>query len=435
MSLTFLQAKNFLHRYAANGVSALDPRVAERINEASHRLFSLTNFVGKRVRYIFNASQATITLPHHLETVLGVSVNGSTQYQMRNEWFEYLEGGPGALNPASFNIHGMVDRGDGYPTFADLCGPGYLKVYADLPEAVSTSLIIQGIDENGNEVMTQDINGNWISGETIAINNATPAVSTNQFAEITAIIKPVTNGYVRIYQQTAAFVPGPPVLTDASGNATGSSQQVFAAAAPLPNGSPTRVYLLIENTGTAPLYVDFDTPATVSKGQKVLPYGGALVYGEGFTPFGAVNILGTAGQPFVAKQGVLTSVSSQVGVAIITPEEMVPNLRRYLIPGIPCDNGGRGASSRSARIVALCQRRWLPVSRDNDLVYPANLGALKHMLLSIEKEERNDFQNAQLHEAQAKKILTDELKQSIGPVSQTLNIQVQGFTSPHHQMM
>lgn len=103
-------------------------------------------------------------------------------------------------------------------------------------------------------------------------------------------------------------------------------------------------------------------------------------------------------------------------MSILHPDETNPSYRRYEIPAL---RGTCGASIDSEedstrQVIVMAKLRYLPVKRGTDFLVIENIGALKHMLLAINSEEKNDFVVAQQFEAKAEKILGDELQNHIG---------------------
>lgn len=432
--LTLEQARQYLHPHIAGGVSVNDPRVVVRINEARERLFNLTDFKEKKARYSFCAYQNCITLPRDLETVIAARVDKAATH-IRPVWFEYQDNGPGLSESDSLFQQNAMDRGDNWPCFRDICAATVLRVYADLPEDAGAKLTVLGIDDStGLEVMT-NVAGVWQMGEQIGINNAAPQNSTTTFRRVTGIRKPRTNGPVRLYSVVeGASTPG--------SNVTVLSGSVITLSTPTPwNGTPigsVTVYGTYDKEGgsfgnmtlysdsgrTTQIYThtfsgseDFDSVVisfTWASRTFAATFGNLLALGDGANNF----VLTRTYVADVTVPDVLTLLG------IFHPDDMVPSHRRYYIPGIETI---QSSSSNGVPVSAICTRRYLPLRRDNDLVFPGNIAALKNMVLAIEFEARGNVQTAAMHEARAIAYLRKELKQHYGAGQvATLNIQMGG---------
>lgn len=99
-------------------------------------------------------------------------------------------------------------------------------------------------------------------------------------------------------------------------------------------------------------------------------------------------------------------------IAYYESDETLPIYRRYLIPGLEqagnCQNTSTDCCENKS-VTVIAKLRHIPVSNDNDFLILQNIGALKLMVMAILKEERNLFQEALGYEAQAVKLLQDEL--------------------------
>lgn len=198
MKLTLARAKEQLRRFALTGLCATDPRLVEQINNARERLMGMeTRWKGMVRRFVFNLNNGCITLPREILTLEGAQICG-TRLPIRNHWFEVQDGGPGNLDNSCLSV--LQDRGDGHATFVDICAgsPRLVRVYCDVEEAAGARILIQGFDSDGNRVQTSDA-GSMVDGEYVSLNNTTPQTSTTLFSSIDGIVKPDTNGFVRLY--------------------------------------------------------------------------------------------------------------------------------------------------------------------------------------------------------------------------------------------
>ena len=100
---------------------------------------------------------------------------------------------------------------------------------------------------------------------------------------------------------------------------------------------------------------------------------------------------------------VLTDADDTV-LGTYEPGETNPSYRRYKV-GTPPDGKD---------VEALCSRRHVPIVADTDLVFPANMGALKHGLIAMRLEESSDLQTSLAHFQQAYALLNNELRRLRG---------------------
>ena len=121
---------------------------------------------------------------------------------IRNGWYEFLGEGPGIVDSDDSIGKNMIDRGQAV-TFDDITGLGkQIRVYADLAVDAGKVITFQGIDNNGNWILTNSGNTN---GEDVTLV-APPAyaVTTHSgfWSAITAVVKAATKGVVRVYEYT-----------------------------------------------------------------------------------------------------------------------------------------------------------------------------------------------------------------------------------------
>lgn len=183
----------------ALNVCASSTEVRSIANEAHRRLVAKGKWYGTTGRYrICTSSEGCLTWPRQIETIEGWQLCSSPG-ELRNQWFEFQSNGPGLLTYEQ-GIAGnlLVDRGTRV-TFDDIYGTDKkIQVVADVTEDADARILILGYDENAQWIRTQD-SGEWIDGEYVDIST-TPQYTTNFFTNITGIIKPATNGAVRIFE-------------------------------------------------------------------------------------------------------------------------------------------------------------------------------------------------------------------------------------------
>lgn len=186
------------------GTCGTDPQVRDYINQATEVFMNWpAKWVGtyQRIR-ICADPKGCITWPRQIATIEAWAECDCPGI-IRNQWFEFQANGSGLLDSTDNVGLTLLDRGQAC-TFDDITGDDkVLKVYADLAEAADAYLIAQGYDQNNNWIQTEypALSGIYIDGERILIST-TPQTSTKIFKQgsPTAILKPVTNGPVRLFQ-------------------------------------------------------------------------------------------------------------------------------------------------------------------------------------------------------------------------------------------
>lgn len=103
----------------------------------------------------------------------------------------------------------------------------------------------------------------------------------------------------------------------------------------------------------------------------------------------------------------LVSDSTTSTLGVYQPGETVPDFRRYYV--IDADYK---ADDETTAVVALCQRQFVRLVSDHDLVWPSLLGALKHGCLSIHFENESDLARSGVHFDTAIKLLNNQLRAS-----------------------
>lgn len=193
------------------GMSITDARYIERINLCQQELMMELDIPGVVDRWLFRVDQASglIALPHELDRLMQVTVD-DVPLTIVSPWYEFVQYGPGVEDDYDARgnlqrcwIDVVKDRGE-MPTVKPIpdavnvpTGPWVLRVYATVAETAGAVLNIQGLDTDGLIIRT--LATTWYNGLNVAIDIGVPYTETTQeFSKITGIVKPVTNGYVRL---------------------------------------------------------------------------------------------------------------------------------------------------------------------------------------------------------------------------------------------
>jgi len=182
-----------------------DARLTDLINRACERLLYEMKSVGTFSRYRVCVNNACITWPRQIETIEAYAVCGRPG-TVRNGWYEFLENGPGVQSATSCNGNQLIDAGESV-SFENIIGTGKkIAVSVDVTEDAAATILLQYYDSSGQWVRTQP-GGTWIDGEEITL----PATGAFAYTSLevmpnglTRVIKPVTNGIVRLWEYDVA---------------------------------------------------------------------------------------------------------------------------------------------------------------------------------------------------------------------------------------
>lgn len=181
-------------------MSGTDARVTDYINEAQERLLYKGKWAGTYARYVVTSSNGCITWPRQLETIESVAIDERPAV-VRNEWFEFLESGYGLLDSGDSDSLTLVDRGEA-ATFSDIAGKDKkLRLYTSVTADAGVKVLLLGYNEDGEWIRSLDSSTNtYHDGEYVTLT--TTFVDTNShFTVVTGVQKPVTEGYVKVYEK------------------------------------------------------------------------------------------------------------------------------------------------------------------------------------------------------------------------------------------
>lgn len=154
--------------------------------------------------------QPFITTPNGIESVLGgvydpiclgvtdpnvVQRCFSSPIPVRNGWYEFASGGPGA-ECCTDGAKGIIRVEGQFTTFVDWADPRQLTIVPERDESPGGKIIFRGY-RNGAKIYTLD-DGNWIEG--LAVDFTNVPVTPNQLFDEPPyqVIKPVTKGRLLI---------------------------------------------------------------------------------------------------------------------------------------------------------------------------------------------------------------------------------------------
>lgn len=390
---TYGSVKEQLARVTQNGMCATDPQLLARTNEAQERLLNKGLYAGTYGRYSVCVYGGCITLPREFETVLGYNYDGAAA-QVYNQWYEFMANGPG-MSPAGA-WRQLQDRGF-VPSFRPLDSQRYIRVYTDLIEDSTSTILFRGSDTYNNRIQTQE-DGAYIEGERLNLSAGSGNSSVLVSGFTGAIIE--GNGVYAFYTTLGSH----PAYKNLNG------------------------WTLV-NVGDGWKFLDADeTEQTSSLTDTAYPW--QTTYYESLTltelPRTTVNafrsidaINKTATKGWVRVYAVDPTTGAEYCIAILAPDETLPQYRRYAIPGHERQEG--------VNVTVLAKRKFIPVITDDDDLIVTNLGALKMMAIAIEKEENNNLDDAMKYEEKAVELLREELKEVEGANIGRPQIQMEAF--------
>lgn len=184
------------------GMKQTDARVIDYVNEAIQRLLPKGKWVGTTARMKFCTYNRCITFPRQVEAVEAYTAD-DIPGTITNDWYEFLPTGPGRITCSDGWSDILISRGFA-PAFDDIRTTGNkLWVRSDQVETTGLQIRLLGYDKNGNWVRTSQA-GAMADGELVDITGA-GAITVTEWRSggLTAVLKPVTAGYVSIWEVDA----------------------------------------------------------------------------------------------------------------------------------------------------------------------------------------------------------------------------------------
>jgi hypothetical protein len=378
---TYGSVKEQLARVTQNGMCATDPQLLARTNEAQERLLNKGLYAGTYGRYSVCVYGGCITLPREFESILGYNYSG-VPAQVYNQWYEFMANGPG-IAPAG-DWKRLIDRGY-VPCFRSLEAQKYIRVYTDLIEDATSTILFRGSDTYNNRIQTQE-NGAYIDGERLNLSagSGNSSVLASGFVAASSEANGVYAFYTTINSKPAyKNLNGWTIVND------GSIWQFLAPDGAVETSSPSN--------SAYPWQVGYDFADVML---TELP----RTTVNAFRSIDAINKTATKG--WVRVYAVDPTTGAEYCIAILAPDETLPQYRRYAIPGFESEEG--------ATVTVLAKRKFIPAVTDDDDLIVTNLGALKMMAIAIEKEENNNLDEAMKYEQKAVELLREELKEVEG---------------------
>ena len=227
MLYTLGDARTALRRFVDNGTCD-NNLVDDKINDALERLTDAEDFEAMRKMIRISVCNRAFALPYNVEKVLWVDIDG-TPARTFGLPYQFLSSGPGDLDTRCGGscYKDLVDKGDDWPVQFDVpkqyeytdpvngevstIYPNGLPLVAFCTESadVGTTIRVRGFSHDAVEIGAginpgEDITAQlWPGGTEGTIVRAPGTtgftVSTNEFQDVSRIIKPQTQGYITLY--------------------------------------------------------------------------------------------------------------------------------------------------------------------------------------------------------------------------------------------
>lgn len=203
MLLTFGQAYDVVKA----GVKPICDRtkILALVNEACPRLLYKGKWVGCYGRLAVDVRNGLITWPRELATIEGWVLDDEP-LSVKNEWYEFLDSGPGLLEETDTHSNlvlpdrGIVPHGGWKLPSTTALNVG---VKCNHGNDTGSRVLIRGF-QGTREVVTLD-GGSWITGEYVTLGASGSTVwTTNTFTRLNGVQKPETDGYVDLYADQAS---------------------------------------------------------------------------------------------------------------------------------------------------------------------------------------------------------------------------------------
>lgn len=189
-----------------------DPRWLLVLNEAIERLMNMGLWCGTYQRYRFCTSEACLTWPRQFQTIEVVDVCGAP-ITVRNQWFEFLDQGPGlwqgglncsGTSPLRCPSYNYLDRGRGYVMFDDTrAAASRIRLTTQFAADAGKVVNIRGYDSDGRWVLTDD--GDTVGENVTLINGSVDTITEWGPQVFREVIKPVTKGVVSAFAYDVAI--------------------------------------------------------------------------------------------------------------------------------------------------------------------------------------------------------------------------------------
>ncbi len=199
------------------GMSVTDARFIARLNMVQEELMNEQDWPGVVDQWLFKVDQDSgmIAAPYMFDRVMQITVDDIPKIVV-SPYFEFYAYGSGITD--DYTAYGRQRRCwvdvaipklesptvKPIPSSDVAAGPWVLRLYCAVDEnvlGVPPTINIQGLDNDGLIIrsLSDGTAGDYINGINVDLDFSQPYVETTQeFSKITAVIKPSTNGYIKI---------------------------------------------------------------------------------------------------------------------------------------------------------------------------------------------------------------------------------------------
>ena len=150
-----------------------NPDFLINLNLARQRIIDSGRWEGCTLETVFDGSHGYITLPPHMSSVVGVTINGCPTVSFTRD-YNYSVFGPGALRDITHGLGFLIDVGDHYVTSVDHIEGQQLRFILSNPDDAGMKVRIFGTDTNDDILYDAD----GYQGVDFVLNSATTTFST-----------------------------------------------------------------------------------------------------------------------------------------------------------------------------------------------------------------------------------------------------------------
>lgn len=178
--------------WVVNADDADDADFIRNLNLARERIINSGRWLGCTLETVFDGSTGFITLPPHMGSIVGVTVNGCPTISFTKD-YSYGIFGPGTLKNVTHGLGFLIDAGDQFVTSVDHTSGQQLRFALSSTDDVDQVVRIYGTDINGDTLYDDE----GIQGINLTLNGVSIVFPTalNTF---TGFQKCVTYGTVEV---------------------------------------------------------------------------------------------------------------------------------------------------------------------------------------------------------------------------------------------
>lgn len=176
-----------------NPADANDPDFLVYVNKALQRIIEGAEFLGVNVETVFNGSTGQITLPPHMRSIIGVTLNNVPR-PVYSEFHQYCEFGPGTFDPSLPAGRFLQQVAEGVPSVVDLTAGHQVRFANVVPGDAGKVARVFGDDTNNNPIF--DVT---TGNEGIQIVWANPVTMSTPLNRFTGLQKTPTLGRINAY--------------------------------------------------------------------------------------------------------------------------------------------------------------------------------------------------------------------------------------------